>query len=367
MEKKEIVNIFMNKGLLLTPSALSFLEEKSDDIIELMSEKKYDKDVLTDSDFRLSSIIVLKNLTSKPKEITTGDFISFYTSKYEKMRSIIVERTKKDFTSLNKLDNFRNEIYVIGIVKEIKPKDEKTVVELEDLTTSIPIIFEEKIDCELDDVIAVRAVSAKNIMFGKKIIYPDIPLRPPTKGFGKACFISDLHLNEAPIKDFITFVDWFNQQKIDYLFVAGDIGDVNTFENAVKNIHAKIFVIAGNVDDKEYPSLPIEFSNRNIVSLSNPSIIEANGIKILLIHEKTDVLSILKKRYMGKPTTILPEDYLVLDVIPDIVHYGHTHEPFVTNYKSVTLVNSGSLLTTFKPVVINLETRDVEQINLKFE
>jgi len=367
MDKKEIVNLFMNKGLLLTPSALSFLEEKSNDIIELLSEKKYEKDILTEADFRLPSIIILKNITQIPREITTEDFISYYTDKYEKMKAIITERIKKDFISLNKIDNFRNEVYVIGIVKEIKQKDDKTIVEIEDLTTSVPIIFEEKVECELDDVIAVHAVSAKNIMFGKKIIYPDVPIRQPTKGFGSACFISDLHLDEAPIKDFLVFVDWFNQQKIDYLFVAGDIGDLKAFEEAVKNIHTKTFVIPGNADDKEYPGLPLEFSSKNIVSLSNPSIIEVNGIKVLIIHDKNDVMTMLKKRHLGKPTRIFSKDYLVLDIVPDIVHYGHTHEPFVTNHKAVTFVNSGSLLSSFKPVVINFENRNVEQINFKAE
>lgn len=90
--------------------------------------------------------------------------------------------------------------------------------------------------------------------------------------------------------------------------------------------------------------------------------VELNNIKILLVHDFN--LSMLKKRYLGKSKDILEEDYLVLDEVPDIVHCGHTHEPFVRNYKSVTIVNSGSPLTEFRPVVVDFNTRAVEQVKI---
>jgi len=34
------------------------------------------------------------------------------------------------------------------------------------------------------------------------------------------------------------------------------------------------------------------------------------------------------------------------------------------NYKSVTIVNSGSLLAEFKPVVVDFATREAEQVGL---
>jgi predicted phosphodiesterase len=68
----------------------------------------------------------------------------------------------------------------------------------------------------------------------------------------------------------------------------------------------------------------------------------------------------LNKRYIGKDKTkfIFDKDYLVLEEVPDIVVFGHTHNPNIINFKSITLVNPGSLLTEFKPVVIDLSTRD---------
>jgi len=367
-EKEEIIKAFFEKGKLLTPGAIEFLSDKN---IESFISDDYKKTVLDKADFSLKEHIrVLKNLSELKAEITTEDFIKFYNSKYEKMREIITNRLQKDFISLNKLDSRRDEVHIIGIVKDIKKKEGKKVIELEDMTTTVPVIFVEKDmpgteDVELDDVVAAKAVSAGKILYGKKILWPDIPLRQPTIGFDKACFISDLHLDEAPQQDFEKFMEWFSKQNIKYLFVAGDTGDDKIFEKAVGKYctNTKVFMIPGNADSEEYPQIPKTYESKHIIPLSNPSIVELNGVKILLIHDMD--LKMLKKRYLGKSKTILPEDYLVLNHVPDIVHYGHTHEAQVQNYKSVSLVNSGSLLSTFRPVIIDLETRDVTQVDLE--
>ena len=279
------------------------------------------------------------------------------------MKHIITERVPKDFISLNKTDTSRSSIYSIGIIKDIREKNNKHIIDLEDPTATKPIIYDSKQDVELDDVVVVKAIAAGDVLYGKELIFPDIPLRQPTKGSGRACFISDLHLDEAADTDLEKFFSWFSQQDIQYLFVAGDIGDKEVFEKTTERLYnKKVFVIPGNIDNDEYPQLPLDFKNKDIISLSNPSIVEINRMKILMIH-KFD-LSMLKKRYLGKSDVILKEDYLVLDQVPDIVHCGHTHQPQVMNYKSVTVVNSGSLLAEFKPVVVNFETREAEQVNL---
>jgi len=366
MQKSDIINAFLEKGKLLTPKAIEFLEGKN---IESFLVEDYKESILDEPTLSLhDNIRIIKTLTEKKKEITTQDFINFYKSKYEKMRNIITQRLQKDFTSLNKLDSARKEVHIIGIVKDMKKRDNKIIVELEDMTTTIPVLFDEIGDLELDDVVAVMAIAAGKILYGKKILWPDIPLRQPTKGFGKACFISDLHLDEAPEQDFMKFIEWFARQDIKYLFVAGDVGDDKLFEKAIESYctNKKIFMIPGNMDKAEkdeYPQLPRKYESKRITALSNPAIIEINGIKILMIHNIT--LDMLKKRYLGKSKTILNEDYLALEEIPDIVHCGHTHEAQVQNYKSVTIVNSGSLLTEFRPVVVDFETRDVEQIDLE--
>jgi DNA polymerase II small subunit len=362
MNKKDVVEKFLEKGALLTPGAASFLEkqERIDDFLK----RDFHDFILTESAFDKENIIIIKNLTEKPEEIETKDFACFFASKYEKMKNIITERLQKDFVSLNKVDTSRKEVYTIGIVRDIREKNGKIIIDLEDPTATKPILYDSRPDVDLDDAIAVRAVSAGEVLYGKEVLSPDIPLRKPARGSGKACFISDLHLEESAPADIEKFFTWFSQQEIPYLFIAGDTGGTEKLETLLARycFNKKVFIIPGNMDAPEYPQLALVFKNKGIVSLSNPAMVEINRIKILIIHDFD--ISMLKKRYLGKSDMILKEDYLVLDSVPDIVHCGHTHQPQVINHKSVTIVNSGSPLADFRPVVIDFATREAEQVAL---
>ncbi len=355
MERNEIVATFFKRGHLLTDDAIRLLEEKGP---EYALNKNLPL-VVDASDMSLPYKII-KNITSRKTELSSDDFIRYYNSKYEKMKNIITSRINKNFVSLNKIGSALDEVHVIGIVKEIKENDGKKIVELEDLTTSVPVIFDDVGELELDDVIAVQAIAGGRVLFGKKIIYPDIPLRKPTLGNGKGCFISDLCLAESSTQDAERFFEWFGQSDIPYLFIAGKIGNTTELEMYVdRHCYIKtVFVIAEN----EIPSLPQHFKNNRIIALSNPAMIEVGGLKILMA-QKADTTT-LKKRHFGRTDAILDDDQLALDEMPDIVLSGNSDEPYITNYKSVTLVNSGSLLGTFKPFIINFSTRDFEEIHL---
>ena len=362
--KNEIIKKFLDKGSLLSPEALEFIEDKN---VEELLKAEYKKLILTERDFQFSKVKIIKNLTEKPKELTTEDYLKFFTSKYEKMRTIILERTQKDFVSINKLDYLRQEVNVIGIIREIKKKENKTTVEIEDLTGSIQGVFEETPgNIDENDVVAINGIGAGKVLYAKKVTLPDIPLRQAKKGFDKICLISDLSLDEAPIQEVEKFLRWFETQNIKFLIVTGDIGDRKKFEDLISRFcyNKTIIVAAGtNSTDKEYPNLPDKYESRNIITVSNPAAIEINNIIILIIHKFN--LEMLKKRYLGESKAILPEDYLILDVIPDIVLCGYTKKPEISNYKSVTIINSGSPLTDFRPAIIDLETREVEQINIE--
>jgi DNA polymerase II small subunit len=234
------------------------------------------------------------------------------------------------------------------------------------MTGSMAVVFDENPEVEEDDVIAVHGTAGGKIIYGKKVLFPDIPLRQPSKGHGTACFISDLHMDEMPLKEIEKFFTWFEKEDIHYLFVAGDVGDKKNFEMLV-NRHCSfktVFIIPGNMDNKDdYPQLPEKYEAKNIVPLSNPAMVEAGGLKVLMIHDMN--IDFLKKRHLGKSKLILKEDYLVLEEVPDIVHCGHTHDPQIMNYKSVTLVNSGSPLVDFRPVKIDFATREAEFVVIK--
>lgn len=374
LTKKEIVEKFLSREKLLTPDALEALTSVEDinKILDKLSKK--DKLLLTKEDIALESIQnkvkIILNIISKPTEITPETFTKFYASKFEKMKNIIASRFQRDFVSIENIKH-RKLAYTIGRVIDIESFNSKTKIELEDFSGSKEFVFDNEAipkDLQIDDIVFAHVSSnlySENYFLGKEILYPDVPIREPSKGYGKISIISDLHLDEAPLERLEKFIDFFEKSDIKFLIVVGDIGKKEKFLEMFKKMEDKvIFLIPGEVDDNNYPSLPLEINGNDIIiSLSNPSMIEINNIKILLIH-KFDI-SMLRKRYLGKSRIIFDEDYLTLSEVPDIVACGHTHEPEIINYKCITIVNPGSLLADFRPVVIDLATRDYKQ--LKFD
>jgi len=361
---RRIVEFFIQKGKLITPEVLKFLlsTRNHERIMQELSERE--KFVIEESDLVLfetkkDKIKILLNITERPSGVSIEDFVKFYRDKYERIKNIITRRFDYRFISLDKIPNNETS-YIIVMVHDVKKERDKTILTVEDLTKKEEIIFLNPVNVELDDVVIIACRKQGDVVYGERIEYPGIPLRQPTKGYGKVCAISDLHLDEAPLGEFKKFIEKFSESEIKYLIVSGDIGDCEKFKEAVRELKDKtIFVIPGNKDCKDYPALPLEIDLDNVVSLSNPSMIEINGIKFLLIHKFN--IEMLEKRYLdagGKARFVFRRDYLVLEEVPDIVVFGHTHAPNVMNYKSITLVNPGSLLSEFKPIVIDLSTRE---------
>lgn len=315
MQQEHIIKYFFEKDQLLTPKALDIISKN-----ENLINKTFTKFIIDD----VNEIKIIKNIDTKLKEIKTQDFIEFYKSKYEKMKNIITGRIKKDFVSIN---NIQNDSYIIGIIKDIKNNE----IEVEDLTSSIKLEVENLNGLELDDVVAIRAVNNKC----KEIIYPDIQIRQPIFSFGKVCFVSEPEEK---------FFEWCEKQDIENLIIL--CTEKINLQKSCKN--KNVFVTYIN----DYPQFPIE--TEDAVPLSNPSMIEINGVKILIISNFD--LSMVKKRYLGKSKEIFKEDFLVLDQIPDIVH---TNTGKNTNYKSMTILN-----TKEKPVIIDLSNREISFVEL---
>jgi DNA polymerase II small subunit len=344
INKKDIVQNLLEKGILATPKLLAKIKTK-EDLERILAPPK--------QDFR-----ILKNITTIPKKITKNDIVSFYQNRYSKLRDIIQSQHNYNYISLNKIPTI-GEFYVIIMVQNIHRKAGKFIIDVEDLTATRPIVFNQEQKLALNDVVVIKLQSRGRVLFGKQIIYPDTPLRKPKTGQGKLCFISDLHLDKAPVSDFIKFIDWFDHSPCSYLLIAGDIGSIHELEKTIQRTDKKIFLIPGNVD-ASYPGLPLKTKTKNIISLSNPSMINLGGLNILIIHNFCT--EFLTKRYLGQSKYIFQEDPLVLTTLPDIIHCGHTHKPFIENYKSISILNSGSLLTDFRPVVVDFATRELKQV-----
>jgi len=241
----------------------------------------------------------------------------------------------------------------------------------------------------------------------KNIVSPDIPEHLPTRSKSEsyAVLISDLHVGSKYFmeKEFIKFLMWLSSdaddivRRIKFLCIAGDLIDgIGIFPHQDKELletntdkqiihvsdlltkipkHIKVFVIPGNHDPGRralpQPAIPRNDSNKlyslnNFTMLGNPSLIELNGVKILMYHGQglDDIIAatpgltyskpaeamkvLLKARHLspiyGEHTPLAPEkdDMMVITEIPDIFHSGHVHVIDVQNYRGTLVINSGA-------------------------
>jgi DNA polymerase II small subunit len=247
----------------------------------------------------------------------------------------------------------------------------------------------------------------------KNLVSPDIPdhLSNRSKSESYAVLISDLHVGSKYFMEaqFIRFLNWLssdndeNVAKIKFLCIGGDLIDgIGIFPNQDNEIldmnigkqmsraadllakipkHIRVFVIPGNHDPGRralpQPSLPKKDSDRlysfeNFIMLGNPSLIELDGVKVLMFHGQSldDIIAttpglsyskpaeamkiLLKARHLspiyGQRSPIAPEeeDLMVITEIPDVFHAGHVHVIDVQNYRGTLMVNSGAWQTQTK-------------------
>ncbi|QQG39151.1 MAG: metallophosphoesterase [Candidatus Woesearchaeota archaeon] len=213
-------------------------------------------------------VIVLKSFSDEGKKRDVKDFVSYFRVRYITLKKILQNRQElHDAVSINRIINKKDkeQVSIIGIVSsKQKTKNGNIVVELEDLTDTIKVIFhqnnqeslESANNLVLDEVIGVVGVIKGNILFGKSILFPDIPLNKELKKAPDevyAAFISDIQLgsNKFVLDSFKKFIEWLNGKsdnenqraialKIKYLFLVGDLVDgVGVYPGHEKNLAIK--------------------------------------------------------------------------------------------------------------------------------
>jgi DNA polymerase II small subunit len=241
----------------------------------------------------------------------------------------------------------------------------------------------------------------------RNLVSPDIPDHLPnrSKSESYAVLISDLHVGSKYFQEveFLRFLNWLSSpddeivSKIKFVCIGGDLIDgIGIFPNQDKELiemdtskqmshvvdlfakiprHINVFVIPGNHDPGRralpQPALPRKHSDKlysfeNFTMLGNPSLVELDGVKILMYHGQSldDIIAttpglsyskpaeamkiLLKARHLspiyGERTPIGPEleDMMVITEVPDILHSGHVHSIDVQNYRGTLIVNSGA-------------------------
>jgi DNA polymerase II small subunit len=286
------------------------------------------------------------------------------------------------------IDDFSGDLHAIGTNEDIKKQgsllttDQMVMLELEDHGKSQSFVI-------------------------KNIISPDIPDHLPNKAKSESyvVLISDLHVGSKYFMEaeFMKFLNWLSStddeivSKIRFLCIAGDLIDgIGIFPNQDKELlelnvnsqmshvidllsqipkHINVFVIPGNHDPGRralpQPSIPRQNSEKlytlqNFRMLGNPSLIELNGVKILMYHGQSldDIIGtipdqsytrpaeamkvLLRARHLspiyGERTPIAPEqeDHMVITEVPDIFHSGHIHVLDAQNYRGTLILNSGT-------------------------
>ena len=289
MRRDALLGILAERGLLVSPEALDYMESSlggEDEVRRIMEdienpgilgldrvrallEKKMNEerkaqkppepepesqqairstravpDVISEENFQ-PEVFVLKDVTGHSRSTAkVENFVAVFQDRYRKIRQMFRSDARvRGVTDIARLPRMNGETMVVGMVTEFHDTPKGTVAVLEDPTGSARIFFRRGALPEkliLDEVIAVRgkpvAPRGKNgiSMFADSIYWPDIPIHEPnlSEEAVSAAFISDVHIGSNTfLRDsWDSFIEWLNSddpvaRRIGYLVMAGDVVD----------------------------------------------------------------------------------------------------------------------------------------------
>ena len=238
---------------------------------------------------------------------------------------------------------------------------------------------------------------------------------------------------------FKKFIQWLKGQvgnersrelaeRVKYLIIAGDIADgigvyptqeedliitdiYEQYEQAARLFeevpeHIKMIAIPGGHDATRMalprPAIPKDYAEPlyeiGIVMLGDPAQIRIHDVEILVFHGESlnDVMAalpidqtkphramteLIKGRHLGPiygltPIAPEPQDWLVIERVPDILHCGHIHINDTGAYRGTILLNSGTFQaqtayqksmglqpTPAKPIILDLQSYKITQLD----
>ena len=291
------------------------------------------------------NIKIISSHLDNVKKLEVGDFVKHFRVRLSEMKRILQERSElENLISINKINGPRESVSIIGLVYNKRiTKNKNILLELEDLTGRVAVlinsnkqeVYNKAKEALLDDIVAIKGVGNREIIFANELIYPDsrLPEKTVLDRDEAAVFISDIHCGSRNFleNNFLKFIDWINGEvgderqrkealKVKYLFVTGDTidgvgvypGQENLLE--IKDIYEQyaklaellgsirkdvtIILCAGQHDavrvaepqpilDKEYAGPLYELEN--LIFVSNPAFVEITnenrrGVRILMYH-----------------------------------------------------------------------------------
>lgn len=283
-------------------------------------------------------IDVIKNHKTTKAKADIGNFVSYYTDRYERLKALLVGRAELGGAiSITHATRAGDKVKLIGIVQDIRTTTNgHKMIELEDPTGSVNVLvgkykgplLKEAENLVFDEVIGVAGTVGDGILFCDQIIWPEIPIikeKKPVEDDVSVVFLSDLHIGSSKFMetDFLRFVDWLNgrignkkqvalAQSVGYVLVAGDIVDgVGIYPNQeaeldILDIHkqfekaseyfqmfpdnVKIIISPGNHDAVRLPQPQPPLVNRFTDSLDLDNVLNVSNPAYVRLHDARDVL-----------------------------------------------------------------------------
>jgi DNA polymerase II small subunit len=388
MEKRDVLKKSVENGFFLDRGMLEFFcglkEKEFNGIIEklkgfninekILTKEVFDKyksriGVFLDSEERKDYVNILNNIGMNSGKIEASDFVSYFRSRFDKMRDFLVKKDDiQNLTSIRRIGRENGNFSLVGMVYDKRiTKNKNLLLEVEDLTGRIIILvnrdnkqlFEQAKNIVLDDILCFKCSGSSKMLFASGFVYPDCCL--DSERFGQRdefiVFVSDLHVGSKLFLEdnLMRFIDWLNGKvgdsrqkamalKVKYLVLAGDnIDGVGVYPGQEKFLNIKgcrsqyrelarilsqirkdveIIMCPGTHDavwvGEPQPAIldkwVLELKGlENLRIVSNPFFVEIAGLKILISHngnfnELIDKIEEIRVKYGNRcPTKVMNE------------------------------------------------------------
>ncbi len=201
-----------------------------------------------------TTINIVFSYENKPHKYEVKDFSTIFTSRYRFLEKILRYKPalSENLTSISRVQGKkeREHVSLIGMVEEVSTtKSGNIMILLEDLTGKVKVLIK-KDDAESfsaakelvpDEIIGITGTCSEHMIFGDKIVWPDIPAPEELKKSPEevsAIFLSDFHVGSKMFlrEEVNKFMSWLKGDsgneaqkeaaaQVKYIFIAGDLVD----------------------------------------------------------------------------------------------------------------------------------------------
>ncbi len=404
---------------------------------------------------------ILSSVKFLYRRMVVGDFVRHFCSRYEILKNVLM-RKREELSSIRKISGGRGFYNIIGMVAEKRiTKNKNLLIEVEDLSGRVVVLvnndkkdlFESAMSLMLDDVVVFRVSGSGEMLFVNDIVFPEVGLDVEKIGDidEYVAFSGDFHIGSKNFleSNVLRFVNWLNggvgnerqkqiARKVKCLILVGDMVDgVGVYSGQeswlnikdIKGQYKKLGEILGKIrkdvkiimcagqHDAVWVGEPQKtvsekwagdlYKIENLKLVSNPTMVDFNGFKILMYHGASinrfiDEMGGLRVEFGHKsPTRVVREmlkrghlapmhglmdyvpcevDPMVIDVAPDIVATGDQHRAEVDCYNNILMVASscwqsvtpfeekiGNVPEPCRVPLFNLKTREIKILDFSDE